>query len=249
MNQARATAPVARSVFQLMVSLIAWELFQGFRAGAVPPAGSWAINLVDIIFLVLLPALSAFAFTRLFLIVGQTARGTLNVYAAMSSPLAWMFWVGLAIGLIGHGVHIAGHAIQKSMPVIFEQGEFAAKIAYLDTEGGYLLLGIGFCLVTLAVLLTGLGAGQRISGPERLIFILGSLATYGLVLIYMGVGGGQVIPAIAASVVLCAVALWNMPPSEITHDAIGAFVIPGTFLAGVTLIIWTVIVGGQPTWP
>ncbi|NLE10402.1 MAG: hypothetical protein GX630_02755 [Actinobacteria bacterium] len=249
MSQARATAPVARSIFLLMVSLIAWELYQGLRAGVPAPEGSWALAPVDLVFLVLLPALTAFAFTRLFLIVGQTARGTLNIYAAVSSPLAWMFWVGLGVGLIGHGIHIAGHAIQRAMPEIFEQGEFAAKIAFLDIEAGYLILGIGFFFATLAVLLAGLGAGRQISGPERLLFVLGSLATYGLVLIYLGVGGGQVIPVIAASVVLTAVSLWNMPPVEITRDPIGAFVIPGTFLAGVTLIIWTVVVGGQPTWP
>ena len=70
-----------------------------------------------------------------------------------------------------------------------------------------------------------------------------------MVLIYLGVGGGQVIAAIAASVVISAVSLWKLPPSEITSDPIGAFIFPGTFLAGLTLIVWTIIVGGQPVWP
>lgn len=249
MSQARATAPVARSVFWLMLSLIAWELFQALRAGTPPPEGSWPMSPVDLVFLALFPALSALAFTRLFLVVGQTARGTLNVYSAISSPVAWMFWIGLAAGMTGHGVHIAGHAVRRAMPEIFAQGEFAAKIAFLDETYGYWLLGAGFFLVTLAVLRVGQGAGQRISGPERLLFMLGSLATYGVVLIYLGVGGGMVIPAIAASVVLCAVSFWNLPPSEVTRDPIGAFVIPGTFLAGIALVLWTVLVGGQPTWP
>jgi hypothetical protein len=245
----KATAPVARSVFLLMISLIAWELFQGLRAGATVPEGSWAMALVDLIFLVLLPALCAFAFTRLFLVVSQSARGTLNVYSVISSPLAGLFWIGLGIGMIGHGIHIAGHAIQRAMPEMFAQGEFAAKIAFLDTSVGYLLLGIGFFLASLVILLIGQGAGQRMTGPERLLFVLGSLATYGVVIIYMGVGGKQIIFAIVASAVLSAVSMWTLHPSEITQDPIGAFIVPGTFLAGVTLIVWTVIVGGQPTWP
>ncbi len=233
----------------MMISLIAWELFQGLRAGAAVPAGSWAISPVDLVFLVLLPALAAFAFTRLFLVISQTARGTLNVYSAISSPFAWIFWVGLAIGMIGHGVHIAGQAIQRALPEIFVQGEFAAKIAFLDTRMGYLLLGIGFFLATLAILLIGQGAGQRISGPERLLFVLGSLATYGFVILYMGVGARQIVFAIFASAALCAVSLWTLPPSEVTRDPIGAFIVPGALLAGLALIVWTVIVGGQPTWP
>jgi hypothetical protein len=232
-----------------MISLMAWELFQGLRAGAATPKGSWAIAPVDLVFLVLLPALCAFAFTRLFLVLSQTARGTLNVYSAISSPLAWTFWVGLGIGMIGHGVHVAGHMLDRALPDLFVQGEFASKIAFLDTKVGYLLLGIGFFLASLALLLIGQGAGQRISGPERLLFLLGSLATYGVVFIYIGVGGGQIIPAIAASVALSAVSLWTLPPSEITRDPIGAFIVPGAFLAGLTLIVWTVIVGGPPTWP
>jgi hypothetical protein len=249
-SQVKATAPVARSVFWLMMSLLAWELFQGLKAaGAKVPAGSWAVAPLDLVFLVLLPAVSAFAFTRLFLVVGQTARGTLNVYSTISSPFAWLFWVGLGIGMIGHGIHIAGHAIFRSMPEIFAQGEFAAKIAFLDTKAGYLLLGTGFFLASMAILLLGQGAGQRISGPERLLFILGSLATYGFVILYMGVSGGQIILAIVASAALSAVSLWTLPPSEVTRDPIGAFIVPGSLLAGLTLIIWTVIVGGQPTWP
>lgn len=207
------------------------------------------MNLVDLIFLVVLPAFCGFAFARLFLVITQTARGTLNVYSAISSPHAWMFWVGLGVAMIGHGVHLAGHAVQRALPDIFIQGEFAAKIVFLDTQVGYLLLGVGFFLASLAILLLGQGAGQRISGVERLVFVLGSLATYGVVIIYLGVGGRQLIPAISASVVLSAVSLWTLPPSEIFRDPIGAFVFPGTFLAGVTLVIWTIIVGGQPIWP
>ena len=248
-SQARATVPVARSVFWVMISLMAWELFQALRAKAGIPKGSWAVEPVDLVFLVLLPALSVFAFTRLFLVVSQTARGTLNVYSAISSPLAWIFWLGLAIGIMGHGVHVAAHLIVRSLPDIFSQGEFASKVAFLDTQAGYLLLGSGFFLASLSLLLLGQGTGQRISGPERLLFVLGSFATYGVVIVYVGVGGGQVIAAIGASAALSAVSLWSLPPSEVTSDPIGAFIVPGSFFAGLTLIIWTIIVGGQPTWP
>lgn len=248
-SQARATAPVARSVFWVMISLVAWELFQALRAGAHIPTGRWAVSPVDLVFLVLLPALAVFAFTRLFLVMSQTARGTLNVYSAFSSPLAWIFWLGLSFGMIGHGIHLAAHLIARSLPEIFNQGEFAAKISFLDSQAGYLLLGFGFFLASLSLLLLGQGSGQRISGFERLLFVLGSFATYGVVFIYLGVGGGQVIAAIAASAALSAVSLWSLPPSEVTSDPIGAFIVPGSFLAGLALIVWTIIVGGQPTWP
>ena len=135
------------------------------------------------------------------------------------------------------------------MPDVLAQGEFAAKIHFLDVRVGYLLLGFGFFLATMAIIFLGQGAGQRLSGGERLLFGLGSLATYGVVIVYLGVGGGQIIAAIAASVVIVAVSLWILPPSEVTHDPIGAFIIPGALAAGLTLIVWTVIVGGQPTWP
>ena len=248
-SRVRATAPVARSVFWLLISLVAWELFHGLRAGAAVPAGSWALSLFDLVFLVLLPALTAFSFTRLFLVVTQSARGSLNVYSVISSPYAWTIWVGLGIGMIGHGIHVAGHAVQRAMPEIFAEGEFAAKIAFLDVRVGYLLLGLGFFLASLVIILVGQGAGQRISGLERLLFVLGSLATYGFVIVYIGVGGQQIIPAIAASVALSAASFWTFPPSEVTHDPVGALVVPGSFLAGLALIVWTVIVGGQPTWP
>lgn len=244
-----ATAPVARSVFWVMLSLVAWEVFQVARSGAAVPKGSWALSVVDLVFLVLLPAFAAFAFTRLFLVVSQSARGTLNVYSTISSPFAWLFWIGLSIGMVGHGIHVAGNALRRAMPEIFTQGEFAAKIAFLDSTVGYLIVGIGFFLVSLVILLVGQGAGQEISGPERFLFVLGSLATYGFVILYLGVQGRQIIFAITASVILSAVSLWILPPSEVTRDPVGAFVLPGTFLAGAALIVWTVVVGGQPSWP
>ena len=231
-TQIRSNAPVARSVFWVIVSLIAWEAYQGIRANAAVPAGSWSHTPFDLVFIILLPALAAFAFTRLFLVLTQSNRGTLNVYSVISSPYAWMFWVGLAIGLCGYGVHTAAHSLYRAMPEVLARGEFASKIQFLDVRVGYLLLGFGFFLATLAIMFLGQGASQRLSGGERLLFGLGSLLTYGAVIVYMGVGGGQIIAAIAGSIVL-----------------IGAFITPGAFAAGLTLIVWTVVVGGQPTWP
>jgi hypothetical protein len=190
-----------------------------------------------------------FAFARLFLIMSQTARGTLNVYSAISSPLAWAFWFGLALGMMGNGIHLAAHLIGESLPNTFIRGDFAAKISFLDTKAGYLLLGFGFFLASASLLLLGQRMGHRISGLERVLFVLGSLATYGVVIIYIGVGGGQVIAAIAGSAALTAISLWSLTPADVTTDPIGALIVPGSFMAGLTLIIWTIIVGGQPVWP
>jgi hypothetical protein len=232
-----------------MISLVAWEVYQGVRGNAAIPTGSWSHTPVDLVFLVLLPALSAFAFTRLFLVLTQSNRGTLNIYSVISSPYAWMFWVGLAVGLVGYGVRTAAHSLYRAMPQVLAQGEFAAKIQFLDGRLGYLLLGAGFVLATLAIIFVGQGGGQRLSGGERLLFCLGSLATYGVSIVYVGVAGGQIIGAIAASIVLVAASLWILPPSEVTHDPVGALITPGTAAAGLTLVIWTIVVGGQPTWP
>lgn len=245
----RANAPVARSVFWVMVALVAWEVYQAVRSNAKVPSGSWSHAPYDLVLLVLLPALVAFAFTRLFLVLTQSNRGTLNVYSVISSPYAWMFWVGLAIGLCGDGIHTAAHSLYRAMPAVLAQGEFAAKIHFLDVYVGYLLLGFGFFLATMALFFLGLGAGQRLSGGERILFFFGSLATYGAVIVYMGVGGGQIIAAIVGSIAIVAAGLWLLPLSDLTQDPIGAFVWPGTLLGLLTLIVWTVVVGGQPTWP
>ena len=129
------------------------------------------------------------------------------------------------------------------MPETFSRVNSQPRSLFSDSTVGYLLLGIGF-LASLAILLIGQGAGYRVTGPERLLFVLGSLATYGFVTIYLGVEAELIIFAIIASAVISAVSLWTLRPSEITRDPVGAFIVPGTFLAGVALIIWAVIVGG-----
>ena len=71
-----------------------------------------------------------FAFTRLFLVISQTARGLLNVYSTISSPLAWLFWIGLGVGMMGTAyTSPAGPLSGDARDVL--QGEFATKIAFL----------------------------------------------------------------------------------------------------------------------
>ncbi len=249
-SQMRANAPVARSVFWVMITLLAWEIYQAARENTAVQSGSWSHTWYDLVFIVFLPALTAFALTRLFLVLTQSNRGTLNVYSVISSPYAWMFWVGLAIGLSGYGIHMAAHSLFRAMPEVLAQGEFAAKIRFLDVHLGYGLLGFGFFFATLAIIFLGQGRAQRLSGGESLLFMIGSLITYGGILVYMGVGGGQIFGAIAASFLLCLASFWILPSvSEVALDPIGALVTPGAAAAFITLVVWTVIVGGQPTWP
>ncbi|MCX8032483.1 MAG: hypothetical protein N3B14_03685 [Thermoleophilia bacterium] len=248
-SRVQGSAPIARNVFWVVMSCLAWEIYQVLRASAQAPAGSWALAPADLVLLVLFPALAAFAFTRLFLALNQTSRGTLHIYTTISSPFAWIFWIGLATGMIGHGLHLAGHALHQAMPEVLAMGEFAAKINFVDNTAGYLVLGIGLFLVSLAILVQGIGVGQEMIGPERFLLVLGSLGTYGFTTLYLAIEGQQLILAIVSSVILCGLGLWRVPPSEITRDPIAALIVPGSFLAGAALIVWTIVVGGQPSWP
>jgi hypothetical protein len=246
-NRLGATAPITRMIFWVMTSMVAWELFQGLRVGAAVPTGSWPLSAVDAIFLVLLPALCAFAFIRLFLVLTQSARGTMNVYAALSSPWAWVFWLGICVTMVGHGVHLAGNAIWRQVDPDIIQGDFAAKILFLDVEFAYSVLGLGLLLVTLATIFVGHSAAQRLSGAERALFVLGSMATYGFLGVFMGVGAHLYIAAIAATAIVTVIGLLLVPPAEILYDPITAFIVPGSAASCLILLIWTLVVGGQPT--
>jgi hypothetical protein len=235
-------------VFWTMVAMATWELYQGLRVGAGTPTGAWPLSGVDVVFLVLIPALCALAFIRLFLFLTQSARGTLNIYAALSSPWAWLFWIGISITMLGHGIHVAGNAIWRQLPEAFSQGDFAEKIAFLDVDFGFALLALGVFFITLATLFIGHGASQRLRTPDKFIFLLGSLATYGALGILLGVGAQLYIAVIAANTTLTVLGLLLVPPHEILNDPITAFIIPGTFASGLILLIWTLIVGGQPTF-
>jgi hypothetical protein len=250
-NRVGATAPVTRSVFWVMVSMVAWELFQGLRIGATVPTGSWPLSAVDLVFLVLIPALCAFAFIRLFLVLTQTARGTLNVYAALSSPWAWVFWLGICSAMIGHGVHVAGNAAWRQLNANYPGllgGPLASALSFLDKDFGYGLLGCGILLLSVATLFLGHDASQRLYGIERVIFVVGSLATYGVLGILLGVGAHQYIPTIAATAILTVIGVLLVPPSEIINDPVTAFIVPGSLVSGLVVLIWTLAIGGQPTF-
>lgn len=247
-SSAGTAAPVTRMVFWTMVSMAAWELYQGLRVGAAAPTGGWPISGVDVVFLVLIPALCAFTFIRLFLVLTQSARGTLNVYAALSSPWAWVFWIGICVIMIGHGIHLAGNSVWRQLPEAFAQGDFANKIAFLDVDLGFSLLQLGFFLVTLATLFIGHGGTQRLRGLDRFIFLVGSLATYGALGILLGIGAQLYIAIIAANTTLTVLALLLVPPNEILNDPITAFIVPGALTSALIMLIWTLIVGGQPTF-
>jgi hypothetical protein len=243
-----ASAPITRPVFWVMISMVAWELFQGLRIGAAVPTGSWPLSAVDAIFLLLLPALCAFAFIRLFLVLTQSARGTLNVYAALSSPWAWVFWLGICVAMLGQGAHLAGYAIWRQVDPAIIRGAFAAQISFMDVGFGYTVLALGIFLVTYATLFLGHGTAQRLMGPESLMFVVGSLATFGVLGIVIGVGAHQYIATIAATATLAVTGLLLVPPAEIMYDPITAFIVPGSAVSCLILLIWTLVVGGQPAF-
>ncbi len=231
-----------------MLSMVAWELFQGLRIGAAVPTGSWPLSAADAIFLLALPALCAFAFIRLFLVLTQTGRGTLNVYAALSSPWAWVFWLGICLAMLGQGAHLAGYAIWRQVDPGIIRGDFASQIQFMNVSFGYAVLGLGIFLVTIATLFLGQGASQPLMGLQRFLFIAGSLATYGVLGVVIGVGAGQYIATIAVTATLTVSGFLLMPPYEITYDPIAAFIVPGSALSCLIVLIWTLVVGGQPNF-
>lgn len=242
------SAPITRPIFWVMISMVAWELFQGLRIGAAVPTGSWPLSAVDAIFLLLIPTLCAFAFIRLFLVLTQSARGTMNVYAALASPWAWVFWIGISLAMLGQGVHLSGYAIRRQLDPGIVMGTFAAQIKFMDISFGYAVLGLGFFLVTAAMLFLGHGAAQRLAGGERFLFILGSLATFGVLGVIIGVGAHQYIATIGATAALTVAGFLMVPPPEITYDPIAAFIVPGSAVSCLIVLIWTLVVGGQPTF-
>ena len=234
-----------------MISLIAWEVFQGVRADAAVPAGSWSHTPFDLVFLVLLPALSAFAFTRLFLVLTQSEPGHAQRLLGHLQP------VGLdVLGGAGHRADRLRHPHRRPLPRPGHARECSPRASSRPRSTsstcrlGYLLLGFGFFLATIAIIFLGQGAGQRLSGggaPAVRPRLAGHLrrsssSTWAS-------AEARSSPRSPPASLIVAASLWILPPSEVTHDPIGAFITPGAAAAGLTLIIWTVVVGGQPTWP
>ncbi len=245
----RTAAPIMSSVRFLLLSIIGWEIFQTLREVGPESTGTWPINPFDLVLLAVMPGLATFAFTRLFMAVTQSGTGSLNTYALTSSPWAWIFWLGVAIAMVGQGTHVTANALNNAVPQVVRLGDYGTMVDFWDEQLGHWLLGSGFFLMTLAVLVLGQGAAQRIIGGERTLLTLGSLLTYGVTVLYIGVEGQQIIPAILGSAALSGIGLWILPPYELSRDPVSLLVIPGTAAAGLALFVWGLLVGGQPSWP
>jgi hypothetical protein len=249
MSTVRTMAPVVSSVRWLILSILAWQVVQAVRATGPTATGAWPINPYELLLLFVMPPLTAFAFVRLFLASVQAAYGSLNTYTLTASPWAWVFWLGLALGMVGQGAHLTADALNAALPGVVANGEFAAKVEFFDEDLGHWLLGLGFFLITAVVVVLGQGTSGRVMGGERLLLMLGSLLTYGFTVVYLGVEGGQMAATIIASAVITGLGLWVLPPGEVTRDPVGLLVVPGTSLGGFVLLTWGLVVGGQPSWP
>jgi hypothetical protein len=235
------------SVRWLILSIIAWQAVHLLREAGPPTTGSWPINPVELLLFFVMPALSGFAFVRLFLASVQSAFGSLNTYTLTASPWAWAFWLGLAAGMVGQGAHLAADALNAALVVA--RGDYALKVDFFDEQLGHWLLGLGFFLMTAVIIVLGQGASSRAIGYERLVIGAGSIITYGFTVLYIGVEGQQAVLTILGSGIITALGLWVLPPSEVTRDPVGLLVMPGTALAGLLLLFWGLVVGGQPSWP
>jgi hypothetical protein len=245
----RTAAPIMSSIRMLLLSMIGWEIVHALRSFGPDHVGSWPINPLDLVMLLVMPGLTLFAFTRLFMAVSQAGSGSLNTYTLTSSPWAWTFWLGIAITMVGQGTHIAASALNDAVPQVVRLGDYGIMAEFWDGQLGHWLLGSGFFLVTLAVMVLGQGAAQRIIGGERAVLMLGSLLTYGVTVLYIGVQSQHMVPAILGSAVITGIGLWILPPYEMSRDPVSLLVIPGTAAAGLVLFAWGLLVGGQPTWP
>lgn len=245
----RTAAPVMSSVRLLLLSIMGWEIVQALRAVGPATTGSWPANPFDLLLLFVMPGLTTFAFTRLFIAVIQAGSGSLNTYTLTSSPWAWVFWLGLAVAMVGQGAHVAANALNNAVPQVVRFGEYGVMAEFWDEQLGHWLLGSGFFLMTLAVMVLGQGAAQWVVGGERALLAIGSFVTYGVTVLFIGVEGQQVVPAILGSFALTGLGLWALPPYELGRDPVSLLVIPGVAAAGVVLLIWGVLVGGQPAWP
>jgi len=249
MRGGRSAAPVLGSVRWVLATIIAWEVVQGLQPTGPPATGSWPVSPFDLLLLTVVPGLTAFAFVRLFLAVVQSGFGSLNTYTLTSNPWAWAFWVGLAVAMVGQGEHWAANTLNTALPEVVLHGGYGAQVEFLDEELGLWLLGGGFFLMTAVVMVLGQGATHRIVGGERGLLALGSVLTYGFAVVFIGVEGQQIVPAILGSGILFGLAIRALPPSEMSRDPVSLLVVPGVALAGIILLAWGLIVGGQPTWP
>lgn len=249
MRGGRGAAPVLGSVRWVLATIVAWEVVQALQASGPPTTGSWPVNPFDLLLLTVMPGLTAFAFVRLFLAVVQSGFGSLNTYTLTSSPWAWAFWIGLAIAMVGQGEHWAANTLNLALPEVVRHGAYGAQAEFLDEQLGLWLLGGGFFLMTVVVMVLGQGATHRIVGGERGLLAMGSLFTFGFAVVFIGIEGQQIVPAILGSGILAGLAVRALPPAEMSRDPVSLLIVPGVSLAGIVLLAWGLMVGGQPTWP
>lgn len=247
---ARAAAPVASSIRWLIVVLLFWILVRLLRNVGSQALGSWPLSLFELLALVVAPALAGFAFVRLFLAIVQSASGSLNTYTLTASPWAIVFWLCLAVTLLGYGSHITASALAARMPDLIRHGDFARMIGFFAETLSTWLVGAGFFGISLVVLVLGRGAAPPAFGPERLLTGLGSLLTYGYAIVYLATQQASLfLPVLLCSLVLAGFGLWLMGVYEASSDPVGLLIIPGSLLAVVALLVWAIVVGGRPTWP
>ncbi len=249
MRGERAAAPVLGSVRWVVTTIIAWEVVQVLQTTRPTTTGSLPVSLFDLLLLTVMPGLAAFAFVRLFLAVVQSGFGSLNTYTLTSSPWAWVFWIGLAVAMVGQGEHWAANTLNMALPEVVLHGAYGAQAEFLDEELGHRLLGGGFFLMTLVVMVLGQGATYRIVGGERGLLAIGSLLTFGFAVVFIGTEGQLLVPAILGSGILVGLAARALSPAEMGRDPVSLLIVPGVSLAGIVLLAWGLIVGGQPTWP
>lgn len=249
MGTPRSLAPVTRNVWWLLAAILGWEAVQVLSQIGPPTTRGLPINPYQLLLLFVMPGLVAFAFVRLFLACVQSSYGSLNTYTLASSPFAWVFWLGLAIAMVGQGVHLSASALHTALPSVVAHGDFAAKIEFFDEQLGHWLLGTGFLALTGVLLILGPGSAQRAYGLDRLLIGLGSLATFGFMIIFIGVEGQQIVPALLGSGLMTAIGLWVLPRGERTHDPVGLLILPGVLSGALVLLAWGLVVGGQPAWP
>lgn len=242
-------APVLSSVRWLLLSLLGWEVVYALRTVGPQEIGRIGLGPFELLLFTLMPALTAFAFVRLFLAVVQAAYGSLNTYTLTSSPWAWLFWLSLGLVLVGEGTHLTADILGRVLPEVVQHGEFGARLLFFDNTLAAWLLGLGIFLATGVVLMLGPGAAQMVIGVERLLMALASVATYGVFILFIGVMRQQFLLALLGSVILSGIGLRVLSRGELTRDPVTLAIIPGTAIAGAALAVWAALAGGQPTWP
>ena len=249
--RSRANAPVARSVFWVMISLIAWEVFQGVRAERrrpdrlvvahpVRPGASSSSCRPSA------PSRSPGCSSCSPSPTGARSTSTRSSPARTPGCSGWAWPSGSSATASTPPRHslCPSHARSARPGRVRGEDPLPGRPAGLPAAGVRLLPGHH------RHHLPRPGRGPSAVRAERLLFVLGSLATYGAVLVYMGVGGGQIFAAIAASFVICAASFWILPRLRRSRTTpSGRSSSPGAVPAGLTLIVWTLVVGGQPTWP